>query len=108
MVIELFWSPSNTPTPSDGDQIFFVMNQCYRCVTWCSKAFGHHLIDYHCKMVIKFFRLPRKGVVSYVFVNGFFKTYDTPPFCGDQNVLITIKGVTEMFLIVTTLVIENL
>ncbi len=118
MVIEFFRSPSNTPTPSDGDQLFFVMNQCCRCVRWWSKEFGHHLIDYHCKMVIKFFWLPGKGVVSYVFVDGFLKTYDTPPFCGDWNVLITIKRGDRnvfschnigdwKFSIITRLVIEN-
>jgi hypothetical protein len=82
------------------------------------KEFGHHLIDCHFQVVIRFFQLPRKGVMSYVLVEGFLKTYDMPPFCGDWNVLITIKrGDRNVFvcrnigdwnfLIIARLVIDN-
>jgi hypothetical protein len=107
MVTEYFQSPSNNPTPSNGDRIFSVTSQWCRSIKSWPKEFDHHLINYHCQMVIKFFRLLKKGVVSFVFVEGFLKTYDTPPFSGNWNVLITIKRVTEMFLIAATLVIEN-
>ncbi len=118
MVIEFFQSPSNTPTPSNGNQKISVISWWCTCVKWWPKEFSQHLIDYDYQMVIKFYWLPRKGVVSYVLVEGFLKTYDTPPFCGDWNILITIKRGDQnvfscrktsilKFWIVTRLVIEN-
>jgi hypothetical protein len=55
MVTEFFQSPSNTPTPLDGDQIFLITNHWCRCVRWQPKTFGHHLTDHHRKMATKFF-----------------------------------------------------
>ncbi len=119
MVTKFFQSPSNTPTPLMVIEKNSVISPWCRCVKSRPKEFGHHLIDCHFQMVIKFFRLPRKGVMSYVFVEGSLKTYDTPPFRGDWNILITIKrGDRNVFIcrnigdwnfsIIARLVIDNL
>jgi hypothetical protein len=92
MATEKIWSLSNTPTPSDGDRNFLIVQKWeegvffkndsthshpfwllkdFNChpmveyVGWRPKKFGYHLRNHHCLMVTKTLRSPRKTGMSY-------------------------------------------
>ncbi len=72
-----------------------------------------HPKDHHYLMVIEYFWFAKKKRECHMFLEkahneGFFlKTYDMPPFCVDQKVLVTIEKGDYKFLVPTTLVTKT-